>query len=36
MIHALISGAVTFGVALILGWPILHQLRAKKMGKNIG
>ncbi len=36
MIHALISGCVTFVVAVILGAPILRYLRAKKTGKSIG
>ena len=35
MIHALISGAVTFGLSLLLGYPILRYLRAQKMGKSI-
>lgn len=36
MIHALISGCVTFVLAVILGAPILRYLRAKKAGKSIG
>ena len=35
MIHALISGAVTFGFSILLGYPILRYLRAQKMGKSI-
>ncbi|MBI2766025.1 MAG: phospho-N-acetylmuramoyl-pentapeptide-transferase [Chloroflexi bacterium] len=35
MIHALISGVISFGIALALGWPILHYLRAQKVGKSI-
>lgn len=35
MIHALISGVVTFFLALILGRPILLYLRAQKAGKSI-
>ena len=36
MIHALISGVVSFGVALVLGLPILRYLRSQNMGKSIG
>ncbi|MCZ2108149.1 MAG: phospho-N-acetylmuramoyl-pentapeptide-transferase [Dehalococcoidia bacterium] len=36
MIHALISGCITFVVAIIIGRPILRYLVAKKAGKNIG
>jgi phospho-N-acetylmuramoyl-pentapeptide-transferase len=36
MIHALISGVASFGIAIVLGIPILRYLRAQKMGKNIG
>ena len=35
MIHALISGCVTFILALILGVPILRYLRSQKSGKSI-
>jgi phospho-N-acetylmuramoyl-pentapeptide-transferase len=35
MIHALMSGAVAFAVALVLGVPILRYLRAQKAGKSI-
>lgn len=35
MIHALISGCITFVLAVALGAPILRVLRAKKAGKNI-
>ncbi len=35
MIHALISGVITFGITLILGVPILRYLRAQKAGKAI-
>ncbi|MFN0146489.1 MAG: phospho-N-acetylmuramoyl-pentapeptide-transferase [Dehalococcoidia bacterium] len=35
MIHALISGVIAFGIALVLGWPILNYLRAQKAGKAI-
>ncbi|MBA4180060.1 MAG: phospho-N-acetylmuramoyl-pentapeptide-transferase [Anaerolinea sp.] len=35
MIHALISGCVTFAIALALGAPIVRVLRANKAGKNI-
>lgn len=35
MIHALISGCVTFIIAVALGAPIVRLLRAKKAGKNI-
>ena len=35
MIHALISGCLTFVVAVILGAPIVRVLRANKAGKNI-
>ena len=35
MIHALYSGAITFVIAVALGYPILHQLRARKAGKSI-
>lgn len=36
MIHALISGTITFVVALALGLPILRYLRAQNAGKSIG
>ena len=36
MIHALVSGVVTFVLALVLGAPILRYLRAQKAGKSIG
>jgi phospho-N-acetylmuramoyl-pentapeptide-transferase len=36
MIHALVSGCVTFVLAVILGEPILRYIRAKKAGKSIG
>src|SRR4029079_2546109 len=36
VIHALVSGVVTFVLALVLGAPILRYLRAKKAGKSIG
>ena len=35
MIHALVSGCVTFIIAVALGAPIVRLLRAKKAGKNI-
>jgi phospho-N-acetylmuramoyl-pentapeptide-transferase len=35
VIHALISGVITFVLALVLGAPILRYLRAKKAGKSI-
>ncbi len=35
MIHALLSGVVALGVALVLGWPILGYLRSQKTGKAI-
>jgi phospho-N-acetylmuramoyl-pentapeptide-transferase len=35
MIHALISGVITFFIALALGGPILRYLRHQKMGKAI-
>lgn len=35
MIHALLSGAIAFVVALALGWPIVGYLRAQKIGKSI-
>jgi len=35
MIHALISGTVTFVLALALGLPILRYLRAQNAGKSI-
>lgn len=35
MIHALFSGAITFIIAVALGYPILHELRARKAGKSI-
>ena len=35
MSHALFSGALTFLLALALGYPILHYLRAQKAGKKI-
>ncbi len=35
MIHALVSGVVTFLIAIVLGWPILLYLRAQKAGKSI-
>lgn len=35
MIHALVSGVITFLVALVLGRPILIYLRAQKAGKSI-
>ena len=35
MIHALISGVITFLIALALGGPILRYLRQQKMGKVI-
>ncbi len=35
MIHALVSGVITFGLALVLGFPILRYLRYQKVGKNI-
>ncbi len=36
MIHALVSGVITFALALVLGTPILRYLRAQKAGKSIG
>ncbi len=36
MIHALVSGVLTFVLALVLGAPILRYLRAQKAGKSIG
>ena len=35
MIHALISGVITFALAVALGAPIVRILRAKKAGKSI-
>lgn len=35
MIHALVSGTLTFVLAVALGTPILRFLRSKKAGKNI-
>ena len=35
MIHALISGAITFLLSLALGQPILRYLRSQKTGKQI-
>lgn len=35
MIHALVSGTITFVVALALGLPILRYLRAQNAGKSI-
>lgn len=35
MIHALISGCITFVLALALGGPIVRYLRAQKAGKQI-
>jgi phospho-N-acetylmuramoyl-pentapeptide-transferase len=35
VIHALVSGAITFVIALGLGFPILRYLRAQKAGKSI-
>jgi len=35
VIHALVSGVITFGLAVVLGVPILRYLRAQKMGKAI-
>jgi len=35
MIHALVSGAITFVLSLALGLPILRYLQAQKAGKNI-
>jgi phospho-N-acetylmuramoyl-pentapeptide-transferase len=35
VIHALISGVITFALALALGWPIVRYLRAQKAGKSI-
>jgi len=35
VIHALISGVITFGLGVVLGIPILRYLRAQKMGKAI-
>ena len=35
MIHALVSGVITFGIALVLGLPILRYLRAAKAGDAI-
>lgn len=35
MIHALMSGAAAFVLALALGWPIVRYLRAQKIGKSI-
>jgi phospho-N-acetylmuramoyl-pentapeptide-transferase len=36
VIHALVSGVITFALALVLGTPILRYLRAQKAGKSIG
>lgn len=36
MIHALVSGCITFVLALVLGAPILRYLRSQKAGKQIG
>lgn len=35
MIHALISGCITFVISLALGYPIVRYLRAQKAGKSI-
>ncbi|MCC6381707.1 MAG: phospho-N-acetylmuramoyl-pentapeptide-transferase [Dehalococcoidia bacterium] len=35
MIHALVSGCVSFAIAVALGWPIVRYLRAQKAGKSI-
>ncbi|OAI39197.1 hypothetical protein AYO38_01650 [bacterium SCGC AG-212-C10] len=35
MIHALISGAFAFAIAVVLGYPIVRYLRAQKAGKAI-
>lgn len=35
MIHALISGAVAFVLAVAVGWPIVHYLRGQRIGKSI-
>jgi phospho-N-acetylmuramoyl-pentapeptide-transferase len=35
VIHALVSGVVSFGIALALGWPILRYLRTQNVGKSI-
>lgn len=35
MIHALVSGCITFVIALVLGAPILRYLQAQKAGKSI-
>jgi phospho-N-acetylmuramoyl-pentapeptide-transferase len=35
VIHALISGAAAFALALALGWPIVRYLRAQRIGKSI-
>lgn len=35
MIHALVSGCITFALALVLGAPIVRYLRSQKAGKSI-
>jgi phospho-N-acetylmuramoyl-pentapeptide-transferase len=35
VIHALVSGAITFALSLALGWPILRYLRSRNVGKSI-